>query len=260
MFKGKKFKKIFKIVAATMLVAVLPLFATYSSIMSQLGTSNPMVKDGNYTSYYKVSYKKAIKKSRESVVRIVSLDGRGSGYFSTATGTYFQAYGGYFVITVMHAIQGPCELTTIVHEDEVYDCKKYIATDLQNDYAIIQIEEILNRTAIDIFKDLPRHNQWKKSYSLMNRLVYTGYPNTIGPLTISGDVAGFAGLDYIYMLSYAWAGSSGSGVFDQRGKYIGYVVAVDVGQTEFGAQVLQNVVLVAPAFNVDWTKVITDAE
>ena len=194
------------------------------------------------------------------LVQIISLSAENTGYFSTATGTYFEAYGSHFVITVMHAIQGPCEFTTVVHNDEVHSCIKYIATDTQHDYAIIQVDPIADRTPIDIFKDLPRNTEWKRSYSLMNRLVYTGYPNTIGPLTISGDIAGFAGFDYIYMLSYAWAGSSGSGVFDHRGRYIGYVVAVDVGQTEFGAQVLQNVVLVAPSFNVDWTKVITDAE
>ena len=62
------------------------------------------------------------------------------------------------------------------------------------------------------------------------------------------------------MLSYAWQGSSGSGVFDENGKYIGYVVAIDIGKTEHGIQILQNVVLVVPAFNVDWTKTITDSE
>ena len=93
----------------------------------------------------------------------------------------------------------------------------------------------------------------------MNKLIYTGFPNTIGPLTITGNVAGFGGSEYLYIISYAWQGSSGSGVFDKNGKYIGYVVAIDVGQTEFGIQVLENLVLVAPAFKVDWSKTITEA-
>ena len=62
------------------------------------------------------------------------------------------------------------------------------------------------------------------------------------------------------MISYAWQGSSGSGVFDSKGKFVGHVVAVDVGQTEFGFQILQNVVLVVPAFKIDWSKVITESE
>ena len=117
-----------------------------------------------------------------------------------------------------------------------------------------------NRKAIKIPRDLPKNKQWIKSYSILNSLIYTGYPNTIGPLTISGEVAGFASYEYIYMISYAWQGSSGSGVFDSSGKFIGYIVAVDVGQTEFGFQILQNVVLVVPAFKIDWVKALTESE
>ncbi len=102
--------------------------------------------------------------------------------------------------------------------------------------------------------------QWIKSYSILNKVVYTGYPNTLGPLTISGEIAGFSPSQHAYMISYAWQGSSGSGVFDHSGKYIGYVVAIDIGQTEHGIQILQNVVLVVPAFNVDWNKTITESE
>ena len=73
-------------------------------------------------------------------------------------------------------------------------------------------------------------------------------------------VAGANGTQFIYLDSYAWEGSSGAGVFDSKGKYIGYVVAIDVGSTDFGVQVLNNVVLVIPAFKIDWTKTITEAE
>ena len=44
------------------------------------------------------------------------------------------------------------------------------------------------------------------------------------------------------------------------GKYIGYVVAIDVGQTEMGVQILENVVLVMPAYNIDWLAAIIQAE
>jgi hypothetical protein len=242
-------------------MVLLPIFAVYSTLSSHQAPALTEVQKDNYSQYYNASHKRAIKKSRESAVQVVSFGTEdAAGYFSSASGTYFEAHGSYFVITVMHGILGPCAFTTIVHNNQTYPCIKYIATDLQNDYAIIQVSEIPDRTAVDIFRALPKNMQWKDSYSVLNKLLYTGYPNTIGPLTISGEVAGFAGREYIYMLSYAWAGSSGSGVFDHRGRYIGYVVAIDVGETDFGIQVLQNVVLVSPAFKVDWTKVITDAE
>lgn len=260
MVSREKITKIAKTSIGMILVALLPIFAVYSTIVSYQVPPLAEMQEDNYSHYYSISHKKAIKKSRESVVQVISFGPDNAGYFSSASGTYFKAYGNYFVITVMHGILGPCAFTTIVHNSQTHACIKYIATDLQNDYAIIQVSEIPDRTPVDIFKDLPKNKQWKDSYSVLNKLIYTGYPNTIGPLTIEGEVAGFAGREYIYMLSYAWAGSSGSGVFDHRGRYIGYVVAIDVGESEFGVQVLHNVVLVSPAFKVDWTKVISDAE
>jgi hypothetical protein len=260
MISSKKITKIVRVSIGATLLALLPIFAVYSTIMAHQVPPLAEIQEDNYSHYYTISHKRAIKKSRESVVQVISFGPDNTGYFSSASGTYFKAYGNYFVITVMHGILGPCAFTTIVHDSQTYPCVKYITTDLQNDYVIIQVSEIPDRTAVNIFKDLPKNTQWKDSYSVLNKLLYTGYPNTIGPLTIEGEVAGFAGREYIYMLSYAWAGSSGSGVFDHRGRYIGYVVAIDVGESEFGVQVLQNVVLVSPAFKVDWTKVITDAE
>ena len=51
-------------------------------------------------------------------------------------------------------------------------------------------------------------------------------------------------------------GSSGSGVFSTKGKYIGIVTAIDIGQTEFGVDILENVVLVTPVFKVDWSVIL----
>ncbi len=235
-------------------------FVTYSTFSSyDVPYRHQIQKDSNISKYYSVSHQKAIKKSRQSAVQILSIEPN-QGFLSTFTGTYFESFGSYFVITVAHGIQGPCENTKIVYLGDFYDCKKYITVDNQIDYAIIQVEQIHNRKPIKIPADVPKNKQWILSYSLLNKLIYTGYPNTIGPLTISGDVAGFAASEYIYMISYAWQGSSGSGVFDSKGKFVGHVVAVDVGQTEFGFQILQNVVLVVPAFKIDWSKVITESE
>ena len=117
-------------------------------------------------------------------------------------------------------------------------------------------EKIQNRIPIEIPKDLPRGNQWKKSYSLLNKIIYTGYPNTIGPLTLRGDVIGYGDNEFIYVFSHAYGGASGSGVFSRQGHYIGYVVAIDVGSTDLGVDVLENVVIVAPALNIDWTAVL----
>jgi hypothetical protein len=51
-------------------------------------------------------------------------------------------------------------------------------------------------------------------------------------------------------------GSSGSGVFSTKGKYIGIVTAIDIGRTEFGVDTLENIVLVTPVFKVDWSAIL----
>ena len=252
--------KSLKRITAILSISLFCMFATYSSIVSQ--QTVPLAypaSDSNISEYYPASFNKAIKKSRQSAVQIVSIE-PDSGSLSIFSGTYFETAGSYFVVTVLHGIAGECAATKIIHQDKVHDCIKYITSDNMADYIIIQVEEIESRVPIKIPQDIPNHQQWKRTYSLLNKLVYTGYPNTIGPLTIDGEVSGFAGTDYLYMMSYAWQGSSGSGVFDKNGKYIGYVVAIDVGQTEHGIQILQNVVLVVPSYKIDWIKALTERE
>ena len=199
----------------------------------------------------------AITKSRSSAVLIRSTSlGLWGTATSSMTGTYFVANDRHYVLTVHHGVNGPCWLITIIHNGQEYECKEYVVKDEENDYVILETKEpIHNRTPIRIPEDLPYRSQWKPAYSLLNKIIYTGYPNTLGPLTLRGDVVGY-GNEYLYVFSHAYGGASGSGVFTKEGKYIGYIVAIDVGSTEFGVDILENVVIVAPAFNVDWSAVL----
>lgn len=252
-------KRISHTVAKWFLISFIVLLAGYSSMVDiDLRNSGAAIQQ-DVSDFHSTSHKKAIRKSRDSAVRLISID-IFNGSVSTFSGTYVKSYGSYFVVTVAHGMVGNCNSTKVVYEQELYDCIKVIDLNLENDYAIIQVEEIAERDPIDIERDLPKRNQWNNAYSLLNKVVYTGYPNSIGPLSIDGTIAGASGNRFIYLYSYAWEGSSGSGVFDYRGKYIGHIVAIDVGNTEFGVQVLNNVVLVVPSFKIDWTKTITEAE
>ena len=68
-------------------------------------------------------------------------------------------------------------------------------------------------------------------------------------------MVGYSREEYLYVFSHAYGGASGSGVFSEKGKYIGYVVAIDVGVNEYGTDVLENIVIVAPSYNIDWETV-----
>ena len=259
-----RFLEIVKLVShrvfAWALFASLLFFTAYSSMIdntSRLHT--PDVNDVTFSNYHSVSYQKAVKKSRNSAVRLISIEAQ-TGMVSTFSGTYIESYGSHFVVTVAHGLVGPCEFTKVVYDENLHDCIKVIEINEPQDYAVIQVEEIASRTPIKIPRDLPKNKQWNHAFGLLNEVVYTGYPNNIGPLSVGGSVAGANGTQFIYVDSYAWEGSSGAGVFDSRGKFIGYVIAIDVGATEFGVQVLNNVVLVVPSFKIDWLKLITEAE
>lgn len=254
------FRRIFYKSISWGFVAFLIGLSFYSASVDNTLNQNSIETDQEQVSkYHSVSYKKAVKKSRDSAVRIISIDSV-EGHVSTFSGTYIKSYGSYFVVTVAHGLAGPCEFTKVVYADELYDCVKIIEKNDAIDYAVIQVEPIPTRVAVKLPRDLPRNQQWKQAFSLHSKVIYTGYPNNIGPLSIGGHVTGANGTNFIYLDSYAWEGSSGSGVFDSKGRFVGYVIAIDVGATEFGVQVLNNVVLVVPSFKIDWIKLITEAE
>ena len=175
------------------------------------------------------------------------------------SGTYFSIFDRYYVLTVMHGIAGECEYTKILVDVNYYDCLRYVHGDGMGDYMIMEVEKIEDKKPLNFFTDIP----WLPSAKmppLLEPVYYTGYPNTMGPFTIRGHVMGYdaLGSQHIYILSYAWMGASGSGVFDSKGKLMGYVLAIDVGQVEFGIQILENVVMIAPVTQIDWRPLFTE--
>ena len=128
--------------------------------------------------------------------------------------------------------------------------------DHEADYSIMIIDEPVGVEAVKLKKVLPRSRHWPKLLSLQNKIFYTGFPNSIGPLTISGRVIGFSDDGYVFVHSYAWSGSSGSGVFSSDGSFIGVVMAVDVGQTVYGVDVLEDMVVILPANRINWDSIL----
>ena len=58
------------------------------------------------------------------------------------------------------------------------------------------------------------------------------------------------------MHSFAWGGASGSGVFGANGEFVGYILAIDIGETSYGIDVLEDIVIVVPAFKIDWATIL----
>lgn len=210
----------------------------------------------NISTEYSGDYQETILKSRTSSVMLTSTD-IFMGGITTSSGTYFVANDTPYVVTTAHGVTGPCFLVVISYENTTVSCDEFIVVDTESDYIIMKLEEEMpDRTPIQIPKDLPLGNEWRKSYSILNKIIYTGYPNLTGPLTLKGDVVGYAGEELIYIFSHAYSGSSGSGVFSTNGKYIGMIMAIDVGENELGITALENIVIVTPAYKIDWSTVL----
>ena len=251
---GIYLKSLFRVAIAITIGLVLSMAAERDiRRMYSIPTYNQVTSLDNNSHHVLVSnQKKIIERSRSSAVRILSLSIENGGVASSS-GTYIEMYGHHYVITTNHGILGNCENTKIVVDDISYDCLNFVELNDEVDYALIQIEEIEHRNAVKIPQKIARTNkEWMKALSVMSTTYYTGFPNGMGPLTIDGKIMGHSREGYIYMNSYAWSGSSGSGVFSQSGDYIGYVIAIDVGPGFAGPTVLENVVLVVPAYRINW--------
>ena len=197
----------------------------------------------------------ALRKSRNSTVRIFS---EFNGGISNLSGTYFTAKDRYFVLTAMHGIIGDCAQTKIWSPSGFTECLQFVALNETIDYAIIELKgEIPSKEPIKLPQLVPKGKGWERALAAQNKVFYTGFPNSTGPLTFSGNIIGYMEGDYIYLQSFGWGGASGAGVFTCDGEFIGYLLALDVGETrEYGTDVLEDIVIVVPAFKIDWTTIL----
>lgn len=202
---------------------------------------------------YTVSEKQALDRSVNSSVRVMSLNKETLG-FSTLSGTYMKFRGQYYVLTSAHGVIGDCDTLAAAFQEKAVPCEEIVAIDKETDYAIFRVGELEGRTPIRIPQALAH---WRKSYNLLDKVYYTGYPNSVGPTTWTGTIAGFSG-DYVILQSYAWSGASGSGVFDEHGELIGIIMAIDVGRSEFGYQVLNNFIIVVPVWCIDFRSALME--
>jgi hypothetical protein len=95
-----------------------------------------------------------------------------------------------------------------------------------SDYAVLVLaKEMVTRTAMEF--------EIRKNYNdiIGESVVYTGFPGAHDQLTLYGNVIGIARNGDLLLHSYAWMGASGSVIFDERGKILGVLKAVDVNKT-----------------------------
>ena len=180
------------------------------------------------------------KRTRQAAVKVRSLLQGGHG-----SGTYMVAYDRRIVATAAHVVRNESTMLIEGRDGEVV-IGKVVYVDHMVDIAFMVVPEIETRTAIRYRPEL------KYDERLVGRnLTYTGFPSHHDLLTIRGYISA---LEHGMIVSnmFAWFGSSGSGVFDQSGRYLGCVSGIDVGRFGGGIRIpLEEIVWVAPISQID---------
>ena len=208
-------------------------------VMSCTPSSGEYLKDTTeHTIAYVSSFtSNATRLSREATVKILAFDSRGNRI--GGSGAYVKYKQHHFVLTAAHVVDAGDSALVISDREKVIAEVVYINT--ETDIAVLRIEGLFTRRPL----------VWRPTGTLVGTpVVYTGFPNNTGLLSIQGTVSGFVGKNII-LDSYAWGGSSGSVVLDKRGRIIGIVSAIDIGYA-FGKypQLLEDVVLIASIQNL----------
>ena len=167
----------------------------------------------------------------------------GDSEVGKASGNYFKHKGNTFILTAAHVADAAEDATLIVKERLGIDFStvRVVYSSEQNDLAILVLDRELQ--TIDPIR-WKRKDRWEVDVG--DTLYYTGHPMDMDHLTFQGFVSRVY-LDTIVMQGFAYMGSSGSAVFDSRGKVVGVISAIkfDVPGGAF-PQLIPSMVLIGP--------------
>ena len=180
------------------------------------------------------------QRARSAAVKVRSLLQGGHG-----SGTYMVAHGRRVVVTAAHVVRNESVMAIDGRDGETV-VGQVVFADHDIDIAFIVVPEMETRTAI-------RYRPQRRFDERLvgTTLTYTGFPSHHDLLTIRGYIAAVE-KGHLVTNMFGWFGSSGSGVFDQHGRYMGCVSGIDVGTIGFGVRIpLESIVWVAPVSMLD---------
>lgn len=165
----------------------------------------------------------------------------------SGSGTYFKWKGHTMVVTAAHLYA--LGSASVMHDEALITAPgervlgKLVYIDKMVDVAVFAVPTLNTRH--------PARFNRANDFPIGEEVVYSGFPGANGLLTFEGALIGDGYDTDIAMQSFAWGGSSGSGVFNSRGEYIGVLVSIMVGPGFQGPQLIGSVVYIAPATLID---------
>ena len=194
------------------------LLFLFSCVMPMLDTSDDMLVESDDHATYEVS--KVDRSISSSVRLVIKYDAVESGH---ASGNYFK-YGKHkFVITAAHVVDGG----EVWIQDGLDIVKsETLWVDKERDIAIIRPMGELSMTKPVKFKINMDNNK------VGTIIRYAGYPSHLGKMVLQGMVAKQTE-QKVVLQCWALPGSSGSIIFDDKGRAVGVLSAVAVEMNPF---------------------------
>ena len=184
-----------------------------------------------------------------AATRLAAVEVHNHARGSRGTGTYYEFEDHALIVTAGHVVNGAdvVEIRTPLGESApalimLFDMR------MPNDLAILVLgEPLITRVPMNLnLRDTT-------SNLIGEQLVYTGHPGGHRQMTIFGNVSGFERDGSIILHSYTWLGASGSSVFDEKGRLVGVLKAVDLNHNPHSPypQITEDMVWLAPAEGID---------
>ena len=209
--------------ASTLIAASAPSLTDASSEHADaIEDSLPRIENVDHESSF------AERMSRRASVKVYHPDFGGFG-----SGAYIKHNNRYFILTAAHVVRGEDHMLVLGRDEVVPGRVVYVNE--ASDIAFLEVERMNTRTPVRVRNNYNPH--------VSDYLVYTGFPNGTDLLTITGRISGFRG-QWLVVQGYTWMGASGSGVFDSRGRLVGVVSMVEVGNFRH-PHVIEDIVYVA---------------
>ena len=194
------------------------LLFLFSCVMPMLDTSDGMLVESDDHATYEVS--KVDRSISSSVRLVIKYDAVDAGH---ASGNYFKHGKHKFIITAAHVVDGG----EVWIQDGLEVVKsETLWVDKERDIAIIRPMGELSETKPVKFKINMDNNK------VGTIIRYAGYPSHLGKMVLQGMVAKQTE-QRVVLQCWALPGSSGSIIFDDKGRAVGVLSAVAVEMNPF---------------------------